>query len=120
MLDPNMETAIRYYQWIVLKDVLKIETVLHANVTLNTPMGSCIGKENVLNAVEKYSQIVKKIEIKEKMSRENKVMLVYTLLSDVGETQTAVLLTFVDYLIFKIELFYDPQPFLKIFSTTTN
>jgi SnoaL-like domain len=111
--DTNVAFAEAYYKSYNEKDLTAIARHLHPAVQLVAPMGKSLGKDAVLEAVKRLLGIVKSIEIRAKFGSGDQVMLAYDL--SYGEPAkvcpTAVLMSFKDGLIVRIELFYDARPF---------
>ncbi|MGY3804984.1 nuclear transport factor 2 family protein [Pigmentibacter ruber] len=109
----NLEIAKQYYAYIVDKNINKLSSLLHEEVEFVGPMSSIKKKENVLQAIEGYAQIVQNIEIIECFTNGEKVMLTYLLTFQKMTSRAAVQLNFKNRLIEKLELYYDPTPFIN-------
>ena len=113
MSDNNIATAIAYYDAYNKKDIVSITRYSHPDIHFIAPMGESNGRDSVLEAVKRFLTVIKKIEIREKFSFNDQVMLVYDLIY--GESsalcRTAVLMNFKENLITRLELFYDVRPF---------
>lgn len=110
----NLEYAKQYYDWIVKKDLNNINNLLHETIEFVGPMCTIKGKSEVFSAITGYAKIVEDIEIIDKFSSNDKVMLTYLLTYQGQKSRAAVMLTFANNLIKKLELYYDPTPFLNM------
>ncbi len=111
---PNhMATAEAYYQAMNDKHPEGVANTLHPQVQLVGPLASLAGKEHVLEAARRYMSFVREITIRTRFSSENQVILTYdaNFAEPIGVCRTAVLMTFKDALIQRIELFFDARPF---------
>lgn len=111
---PNhMATAEAYYQAMNDKCPDGVANTLHPEVQLVGPLASLAGKENVIEAATRYMSFVREIIIRTRFSSENQVILTYeaNFAEPIGICRTAVLMTFKDELIERIELFFDARPF---------
>lgn len=114
MSEKNVASAVAYYQAMNRKDLSVIEKYLHPEVRLIGPLADITGKGEVLNSVKHFLTIFNKLTIRAQCGAENQVMLAYDLdcPSLIGILQAAVLISFRDDLISRIELFFDPRPVL--------
>lgn len=110
----NLEYAKQYYDWIVKKDLNNINNLLHDAIEFVGPMCAIKGKAEVFSAISGYANIVENIEIIENFSNADKVMLTYILTFQKQKSRAAVMLTFTNNLIKKLDLYYDPTPFLNM------
>ncbi|WGL60303.1 hypothetical protein QEJ31_01635 [Pigmentibacter sp. JX0631] len=113
MRKSNIELAKQYYAWIVEKNINNLSELLDEEIEFVGPMSSIKKKENVLRAIEGYSQIVQNIEILESFANGEKVLLTYLLTFQNKTSRAAVQLNFKNHLIEKLELYYDPTPFIN-------
>jgi hypothetical protein len=115
MAERNVACAEAYYKAINDKDVKGVACHLHPQVQFVGPMASLAGKEPVLEAARRFMSLIHGIRVRAKFGSEHQAMLSYD--ADVGEPigicRTAVLMTFRDDMIERIELFYDARPFDK-------
>lgn len=118
----NVDIAEKYYTFMGEKNIEAIEKFLHPEVELLSPFALVEGKEAVLKASENYVTLFKKLNIRKKFGGENQAVLIQDLeIPGMEELfRAAVLITFQEELIIKIELFYDTAPLVamrdKIFS----
>ena len=115
--DGNVLTAKNYYQAMNEKDLDQVERLLHPEVELVGPLISVSGKPGVLDAANRFQAGVNGITVRSSFGGEDQVALVYD--ADfglpIGICRTAVLMSFKDFLIARIELFFDPRPFEQYF-----
>ena len=73
------------------------------------------GKEAVLEATKRFITLFKTLKVRAKAGLGEQAIVVYDLEcpAPIGLFSTAVLMTFQEGLILKIELFYDARPFEK-------
>lgn len=109
----HIATAEAYYEAISNKDLNGVAKTLHPQVELFGPLATLNGKQSVVDAAKGYMSFVRTISVKTRFSAGQQVMLTYD--ADFGEPiglcRTAVLMTFADGLIQRIELFFDASPF---------
>jgi len=107
-----LSIAEAYYTAMVAKDIGGLEKYLHPNVQLIAPLATGNGKKSVLEAFTKAVSFFKTLTIRAKFASGNQAMLVYDvdLPKPIGKSSSAVLMTFQEGLIIKIELFYDARP----------
>lgn len=111
----NVATAQAYDHAYVEKDGKKIASSLHPEAELVSPISTARGKEEVLAMAKPLMEVTRAIEIRAEFGAGDRVMLAYDLecAPPLGRTRAAVLFTFREGLIARIELFFDPRPFLK-------
>lgn len=111
-MDKNIAIATAYYKAIGEKKMADVEKHLHLNVELISPMATVPGKQAVLGAIENFSAAVSNLNIRAKFASEDQAMLAYDVdfPAPIGKVRGAVLMTFKDNLISRIELFYDARP----------
>jgi len=111
----NVASAESYYQAMRNKDLAGVARHLHPDVQFIGPMANLAGKEAVLEAAKRFTSLINGIRIHAKFGSEDQAMLTYDadLAEPIGICRTAVLMTFKDGLIARIELFYDARPFEK-------
>jgi hypothetical protein len=102
-----------YYRLMLEKDFDAMGQYLHPNVHFIGPLAEMVGKEAVVDAAKKLSELLDTIEIRAKFSSDNQVMLAYDFMfpEPIGKLRAAVLMELQQKLITKIELFYDGRPF---------
>jgi len=115
MSQRNITFAGAYYKAMNDKDSAAVARRLHGDVQFVGPMANLVGKDAVVEAATGFMALIKGIRIRAQFGFEDEVMLAYD--ADFGEPigicRTAVLMTFKDNLIKRIELFYDAAPFEK-------
>lgn len=104
-----------YYQDVNERNFDQVEKYLHPDVQFIGPLAKLNGKEAVLDATRKFTTLFKTLKIRAKCGSPNQAMVVYDLVcpEPIGVFSTAVLMTFENNLIIKLELFYDARPFDK-------
>ena len=111
----NVASAEAYYQAMHNKDLAGVARHLHPDVRFLGPLADLTGKEAVLDAAERFVNLIKNLRVRVKFGSDNMAMLAYDV--DFGEPigicRTAVLMTFNDGLITRIELFFDARLFEK-------
>ena len=109
----NVASAEAYYKAMSNKDAAGVAGYLHPDIQFIGPMATLAGKNAVLEAAKGYMSLVKEIRIHTKLSSDERVMLTYDadFGAPIGICRTAVLMTFKDHLIGRLELFFDPRPF---------
>jgi hypothetical protein len=115
MSENNLSTANAYYQALAEKNIAEAEKHLHPDVQCIGPIVKVVGKESVVEANKKFVSLFKALKIRASFASQNQAMLVYDLecAAPLSVFSSAVLLTFRDSLIDRIELFYDARPFEK-------
>jgi hypothetical protein len=113
MPEQNVITAKAYYQAINHRNVAEAEKYLNTNVLYIGPLGETTGKEAVVDAIKEFITIFKSLTIRAACGSGDQVMLAYDLdcPAPIGIIRTAVLMTFKDNLISRVELFFDARPF---------
>ncbi len=108
-----MAQAEEYYTLVGEKNVEGIKKHLHSDVELYGPMATLKGKEAVVQATSNYMKVFNSLIIRAKFGAGEQAMIVYDVdIPGIREDfPGAVLLTFLDGLIIKIELFYDSNAF---------
>jgi hypothetical protein len=105
--------AEAYYLAMGEKNVQSIEDLVHPDVCLIAPLAKTQGKAAFLEAAKRFTSLFRTLKIRTKLGSEDQAMVVYDLEcpEPIGSFSTAVLMTFQEGLIAKIELFYDARPF---------
>lgn len=116
MTQNNVAIAEAYYKAMGEKNIEKMGTCLHPAVKFFSPLANLTGKEAVLEAAKRATSLFKTLAIRATFGSADQAMLAIDLdfPMPMGNCPTAVLLTFQDGLISKIELFYDGRFFDKI------
>lgn len=111
----NVASAEAYYGAMKEKDLAAMAKHLHPDVQFVGPMAEFAGKEKVLEAARGLHQFITDIRMNARFGSQNQAMLAFDmdLTEPLGMCRSAVLMTFKDSLIAKIELFYDARPFEK-------
>jgi ketosteroid isomerase-like protein len=111
----NMASAEAHYQAMNSKDPAGMARTLHPDVRFISPLADLNGKEAVLDAAKRLLTLLKGVKVHAKFGSESQAMLTYDLdfAEPMGICRTAVLMTFKDGLIARIELFFDARPFGK-------
>lgn len=113
MSQSNIMIAEAYYKAMGEKNVAAVGKYLHPDVQFVAPLGKMSSKEAVLEGAKKFTNLFKTLKIRSKFGSEDQAMVVYDLEcpAPIGNFSTAVLMTFREGLISKIELFFDARPF---------
>lgn len=115
LTERNVASAEAYYKAMNDKDLAGVAKHLHPVVRFIGPLADLNGKEAVLEAAKRFAALIKSLRVRAKFGSDDNVMLAYDV--DFGEPigicRTAVLMTFKDGVIGRIELFYDARPFEK-------
>jgi len=111
----NVAIAEAYYTAMASKNSVEMEKYLHPHAQLIGPLSNLSGKEAILEAAQKAFVVLKRIVIRAKFGFEDHVMLAYDwdFNDPIGNLRAAVLMTFQDNFITKIELFFDARAFMK-------
>ncbi len=114
-MESNVNTAQAYYEAIRGKDIAGVERRLHPNVQFLGPLAEVSGKEAVRQTVERFAAMVRGLQIRAAFGSGDQAMLAYDVDfgAPIGLCRAAVLMTFQDGLIARLELFYDAVPFLQ-------
>jgi len=109
----NLAVAENYYHQMLQKNFGAMEKCLHPDVHFIGPLAEMYGKEAVVLAAKNLSQVLRDIKIRSKFAYQNQVMFAYDFMftEPIGELRAAVLMTFTEQIISKIELFFDGRPF---------
>lgn len=111
MHENHVAIAEAYYTAWGEKNVAGMEKFLHPDVRFISPLAETMGKEVVLGALKRGSAFFRTLTIRAKFGSGDQAMLVIDLdfPDPVGNVRTAVLMTFLEGLIAKIELFFDAR-----------
>lgn len=114
-MNDNLEAAENYYQAMLAHDFETMASYLHDNVHLISPLAELDGKEAVVAAAKNLSQLLRDIQFRAKFAAHDQIMFAYDFMfsAPIGTLRSAVLMTFADHCIVKIELFYDARPFVQ-------
>jgi ketosteroid isomerase-like protein len=110
MTKNNVETAVAYYTAVGEKNIDSIEQYLHPDVQFIGPMARLSGRKAVLDATRNFAAFFKTLKIRTKVGSDDQVVVVYDLDDRIP---AAVLMSFQNGAIAKLELFYDARPFEK-------
>lgn len=112
-VNKNLTSAESYYNAMLEKDFVKMASFLHDSVHFIGPLAEMYGKDAVVSAARNFGRVLEGIHIRSRFTNHNQVMLAYDMVlpKPIGNFRAAVLMEFTDYLISKIELFYDGRPF---------
>ena len=115
MSEENISKAESYYKAINNKDIASAAQCLHPNVKVLSSMMEIEGKDVVLDGVQRFMAMITTLNIRERFSSGDKVVLIYNIESPapIGVLRASALITFKDNLIVCIELFFDARPFEK-------
>lgn len=114
----NLSIAEAYYAAMATKNISTLEKYLHPDVKLIAPLADAVGKKAVLEAITRAISIFNSLTIRAKFSSGDQAMLAYDVNfpAPIGNVSSAVLMTFQDKLISKIELFYDARQIEKVWN----
>ncbi|MBS0625337.1 MAG: nuclear transport factor 2 family protein [Verrucomicrobia bacterium] len=109
----NLSLAVAYYTCVSKKNIDEAAKYVHEDVEFSAPLAKAKGKTLFLDAVRNFSSFFKNLTIREQCESQDKVMLAYDVEfpDPIGHVPSAVLLSFHDGLISRVELFYDARPF---------
>lgn len=115
MQNSNLSMAESYYAAMAEKNVSSMGKYLHSDFQLISPLAEGVGKKTVLEIITQAVSLFNILTVRAKFSSGDQVMLAYNVNFPlpIGDIKSAVLMTFKDNLIFKIELFYDPRQIEK-------
>ncbi len=109
----HVARAEEYYNLVGEKNIEGVKKYLHPDVEFNSPMATLKGKEAVVQATTNYMKIFNSLTIRAKFGAQEQAMIVYDV--DIPGIRKdfpgAVLLTFCDVQIIKVELFFDSAAF---------
>ena len=113
--EKNIATAEAYYLAMARKDVSGIAELLHPEVEFVAPLGQSKGREALVEASKNFVTAFSKLTIYSKFGKEDQTVIVYELMcpAPVGKIRAVSLMNFKFDLIARVELFYDPRPFLN-------
>lgn len=102
-----------YYKAVGEKKFDVVEKLLNPEVQFISPLAKWQGREAVLEATKKFTVVFKSLKLRATFGSKDQAMVVYDLEcpAPIGTFSTAVLMSFKDGTIIKIELFFDPRPF---------
>lgn len=113
MSEKNLISAVTYYQAMNDKNLAGMEKLLHPNIRFLGPLADVTGKNAYLESIEKFFlPSFNELTIRAKFASGDQAMLVFDLdcPAPIGILRTAVLISFKDDLITRIEAFFDPRP----------
>jgi SnoaL-like protein len=115
MTSKNLSQAIAYYHAMNNKKIDEMAQYLAPEVQLISPLSELSGKAAVLEAAQRLFQVFNRIDIRAKFSNDDQVMLALNMdcPAPIETLRTAVLQSFENNLITRIELFLDPRPLVK-------
>ncbi|KAB8040815.1 hypothetical protein GCL60_02485 [Silvanigrella paludirubra] len=115
MNEKILSLALGYYKSMSEKNIPELKQYLHPNVQVISPLATVTGIQSVLEASKGFVQIFKSLTIKSQFISNNQIMLVMDLdcPEPIGFFRSAVMMTFLDNLIIRNELFYDTRPLEK-------
>jgi ketosteroid isomerase-like protein len=95
------------------KDLARIQTHLHPNVTFKGPIAEIAGREDFTAAVQRMLGLLKVVDVRGIFEDGVRVVAIYDLVfvEPIGRARTADLLTFADGTIRSSEAFFDARPF---------
>ena len=109
----NILIAENYYKAMLAKDFPKMASYLHDNVHFVGPLAEMHSKDAIFTAAKNFGAILQDIQIRSRFSSGNQIMFAYDMIvpAPIGKFRAAALMEFINFLICKIELFYDASPF---------
>lgn len=111
----NMQVAEKYYENMLAKNYDVMASFLDEKVHLISPLSEVHGREDVVDAAKKLSNLLDNIVFNAKFSEGDQVMFAYDFMfkGAIGRLRSAGLLEFKGGKIVKINLFYDGRPFTQ-------
>jgi hypothetical protein len=113
--EATVTLANAYYEAVSNKDTHTVANLLHSDVRLVGPLGNAEGKELVLQAVTRFTGLLKSLRLNVSFGSQDRAMVNYDV--DFGEpfgvVRSVALITVRDNLVARIELFFDARPFEK-------
>ncbi len=116
MSEKNVTFAAVYYQAMNDKNLAVIEKLLHSDFQFLGPLADITGKNAYLESLKQFFlPSFKKLTIRAQFGSGDQAMLVFDLdcPAPIGILRTAVLMTFIDDLIARIEALFDPRPVVE-------
>lgn len=109
----NLTVAKALYTAIGKKNLASVEQYIHPDIKFISPFSQIRGKTSYLDTVNGFTNMFNSLTIRAAFASDNQAMIVYDVdfPAPIGITPTAVLITFKDELIIKIELFFDARAF---------
>lgn len=113
MMTSHRQVVQDYLEGWRLKDLSRIRSQLHPNVTFKGPMAEIAGREGFVAAVQRMLGMLKDVELRGIFEDGDRVVAIYdlVLVEPIGRARTADLMTFADGTIRSSEAFFDPRPF---------
>lgn len=107
------EQAKAYYTLIAEKNSDGLKDYLHSNVEFYSPLGTYMGREEVLEGVRVFMNRFTSMTVRSHFGSKDQAVIIYNtdIVGIANNFPSASLLSFKDGLIAKIEVFYDPRPF---------
>lgn len=111
MSKSNVSVAEAYYTAMAKKDMNEMEKYLHPEARLISPLDELEGKEAIRSAAKRFTELFTALTIRAKCGSDDQAMLAIDLNfpAPIGNVRTAVLVSFKEELMAKIELFFDPR-----------
>jgi hypothetical protein len=113
MSEKNVISAVTYYKAMGDKNLAALDNFLHPDVRFLGPLADITGKNAYLESLTKFFfPSFTKLIIRAQFGSGDQAMIVFDLdcPAPVGILRTAVLITFKDGLISRLEAFFDPRP----------
>lgn len=112
--DQLRKIAESYYHAMAAKDIAAISRLLDDQIEFKAPLTKTNGKEDFLKAAKGFMMAFEKLTIHASFEEGEKAVVVYDLVchGEIGNVRSVALFSFEGELISRIELFYDPRPFL--------
>lgn len=113
MPEKNITSAVAYYKAMGNKDVAAMDKLLHPDLRFLGPLADITGKTAYLESLKKFFlPSFTNLTIRAQFGSGNQAMVVFDLdcPAPVGILRMAVLITFKDGLINRLEAFFDPRP----------
>jgi hypothetical protein len=109
----HLTLAEGYYHAMLTKNFVKMSNYLHDHVHFIGPLAELHGKEAVVSAAINFGRMLQDIQIRSRFANGIQIMFAYDMVlpDPIGRFRAAVMMTFAEKLISKIELFYDTTPF---------
>lgn len=111
----HITIAKSYYRAMLEKDFDKMASYLDDAVQIISPLSTVHGKNDVVHAAKNFAALLQDVQIRSEFSSDNQIMFAYDMIlpEPIDRLRSALLMSFNDQLINKIELFYDARPLIE-------
>ncbi len=114
-MEDTKALGVAYYTALGKKNIEAVKECLHPDVQFMDPQEKVIGREAVLKAAQRFTNIFTTLTIRAQFGAKDQAMIVYDVVIPGFDKnlRAASLLSFRDGLISTIELFYDKSGFAR-------